>query len=226
MIQQSRTISSRIRLAVLLGAMAPIAITACSGASEATKATSAMPSHSTSAMMEEASKTIATASLKGVGDEEMGSATFTQIDEKNIQISVDAKGLTPGFHGIHVHSVGKCEVDSAAPGKPEKTGNFLSAGGHLHLDHEGDHAGHNHQANGDLPSLLVGEDGTAHLTVNTDRLTQAGLFDGEGTSLIVHAGADNHANIPQRYAPEGPDAETRATGDAGARVACGVITKK
>lgn len=52
------------------------------------------------------------------------------------------------------------------------------------------------------------------------------LFGADGTSLIVHEGRDNYANIPERYAPNGPDEETLKTGDAGARIACGIITKK
>ena len=49
------------------------------------------------------------------------------------------------------------------------------------------------------------------------------LLDDDGTALMVHSDADNFANIPERYAPEGPDEDTRSTGDAGSRLACGVI---
>jgi Cu-Zn family superoxide dismutase len=63
----------------------------------------------------------------------------------------------------------------------------------------------------------------------TDRFTIGDLFDADSSALIVHTGRDNFANIPTRYRSPasppsgGPDAETRATGDAGARAACGVI---
>ncbi len=128
-------------------------------------------------------------------------------------------GLKPGFHGLHIHQVGKCEPNSVAPtgGAP---GNFLSAGGHLQV---GD--AHAMPASGDLTSLEVRQDGTAHLVTTTDAVS---LDDIKGKALIIHAGADNFGNIPSRYTQAtggaaGPDAETQATGDAGARVACGVI---
>lgn len=130
--------------------------------------------------------------------------------------------LTPGFHGLHIHGVGKCEADSVAPsgGAP---GNFLSAGGHFQAP------GHNeHPQSGDLTSLQVRSDGSALLVTTTDAFTKAELLDGDGTSLIIHADDDNFANIPaERYTQvngtPGPDQTTLTTGDAGKRVACGVI---
>jgi superoxide dismutase, Cu-Zn family len=130
--------------------------------------------------------------------------------------------LTPGFHGLHIHSVGKCEANSVAPaGGPP--GDFLSAGAHFQK------AGHtSHPASGDLSSLQVRQDGTAKLVTTTDAFAAADLLAGPKTATIVHEKADNFANIPpERYqqvngAPP-PDAETLATGDAGKRVACGVI---
>jgi Cu-Zn family superoxide dismutase len=84
--------------------------------------------------------------------------------------------LSPGFHGMHIHSVGKCEADSEPPGGGHR-GDFLSAGGHFQAP---GHTGH--PASGDLTALEVRSDGSA-----------------------------------------GPDEDTLATGDAGGRVACGVI---
>ncbi|KGI66617.1 superoxide dismutase family protein [Mycolicibacterium rufum] len=132
--------------------------------------------------------------------------------------------LTPGFHGMHIHSVGKCEANSVAPtgGAPA---NFNSAGGHLQVP---GHSGH--PASGDLASLQVREDGSAKLMTTTDAFTAEELLGGAGTAIIIHEKADNFANIPpERYqqvngAPP-PDQTTLATGDAGARVACGVITR-
>ncbi|BBX66879.1 superoxide dismutase[Cu-Zn] [Mycolicibacterium psychrotolerans] len=132
--------------------------------------------------------------------------------------------LTPGFHGMHIHSVGKCEANSVAPtgGAPA---NFNSAGGHLQVP---GHSGH--PASGDLASLQVREDGSAKLVTTTDAFTAEELLGGAGTAIIIHEKADNFANIPpERYqqvngAPP-PDQTTLATGDAGARVACGVITR-
>lgn len=130
--------------------------------------------------------------------------------------------LTPGFHGLHVHSVGKCEADSVAPsgGAP---GAFLSAGGHFQAP------GHSeHPQSGDLTSLQVRSDGSGLLVTTTDAFTREELLAGEGTAIIVHADDDNFANIPaDRYTQvngtPGPDQTTLTTGDAGKRVACGVI---
>jgi Cu-Zn family superoxide dismutase len=72
----------------------------------------------------------------------------------------------------------------------------------------------------------VNGDGTAELRFASDRYTIDDLFDADGSAFIVHSGADNYANIPTRYSAAGipgPDAATLATGDAGARSACGVI---
>ncbi len=130
--------------------------------------------------------------------------------------------LTPGFHGVHIHSVGKCEANSVPPsgGAP---GDFLSAGGHYQAPgHTGD------PESGDLTSLQVRKDGAALLVTTTDAFTREDLLAGAGTSIVIHAGADNFGNIPgDRYtqvngAP-GPDQTTMSTGDAGKRVACGVI---
>jgi superoxide dismutase, Cu-Zn family len=130
--------------------------------------------------------------------------------------------LTPGFHGLHIHAVGKCEANSVAPagGAP---GDFNSAGAHFQK------AGHTaHPASGDLTSLQVREDGTAKLVTTTDAFAAEDLLGGAKTAIIIHEKADNFANIPpERYqqvngAPP-PDETTLATGDAGKRVACGVI---
>jgi superoxide dismutase, Cu-Zn family len=140
-------------------------------------------------------------------------------------ITVETVGnnlLSPGFHGMHVHAVGKCEANSVAPtgGAP---GDFLSAGGHYQAP------GHtSHPASGDLTSLEVRANGGAKLVTTTDAFTADDLLAGEKTAIIIHAKADNFANIPpERYqqvngAPP-PDETTLATGDAGGRVACGVI---
>jgi len=130
--------------------------------------------------------------------------------------------LTPGFHGLHIHSVGRCEANSVAPtgGAP---GDFNSAGGHFQV------VGHSeHPASGDLSSLQVREDGSALLVTTTDAFTAEDLTGGAQTSIIIHEKADNFANIPpERYQQVNgnppPDETTLATGDAGKRVACGVI---
>ena len=141
-----------------------------------------------------------------------------------VTVKTTASGqLEPGFHGLHIHSVGKCEPASVAPsgGAP---GDFNSAGGHLQV---GGHTGH--PASGDLTSLQVRADGSAMLVTTTDAFTAADLEAGTKTAIIIHEKADNFANIPpERYqqvnGTPGPDETTMATGDAGKRVACGVIS--
>ena len=130
--------------------------------------------------------------------------------------------LKPGFHGLHIHSVGKCEANSVAPtGGPSD--DFNSAGGHFQVP------GHTTEpASGDLTSLEVRSDGSAKLvTTTTDAFTASDLLGGEKTALIIHEGPDNFGNIPERYTESngapGPDQETMTTGDSGTRVACGVI---
>ena len=154
---------------------------------------------------------VATADIEFAG----GFATVT--------VETTAPGeLTPGFHGMHLHSVGKCEANSVAPtgGAPA---DFNSAGGHFQK------AGHSgHPASGDLTSLQVRADGTAKLVTTTDAFTAEDLLGGAKTAIIIHEKADNFANIPpERYRQVNgnppPDETTLATGDAGKRVACGVI---
>ncbi|HVQ50471.1 MAG TPA: superoxide dismutase family protein [Mycobacterium sp.] len=154
---------------------------------------------------------VATADIEFAG----GFATLT--------VETTAPGqLTPGFHGLHIHSVGKCEANSVAPagGAP---GDFNSAGAHFQK------AGHTaHPASGDLTSLQVRADGTAKLVTTTDAFTAQDLTSGAKTAIVIHEMADNFANIPpERYQQVNgnppPDETTMATGDAGKRVACGVI---
>ena len=135
-------------------------------------------------------------------------ATLTLAQEPDgVRITVEASNLPPGFHGFHLHAVGTCE----AP--------FTSAGGHFNPG--GQH--HTHHA-GDLPNLLVNADGRAFMVVKTARFKVEDLFDADGSALIIHADPDNHAHIPARYRPEA-DTSTLATGDAGGRIACGLITR-
>lgn len=136
--------------------------------------------------------------------------------------TIEPGRLGPGFHGLHIHAVGKCEANSVAPagGAP---GDFLSAGGHFQAP---GHSGH--PVSGDLSSLQVREDGSALLVTTTDAVTEDDLLAGAKTSIVIHEKADNFANIlPERYTQvdgtPGPDEMTLATGDAGKRVACGVI---
>ncbi|MGY1823209.1 superoxide dismutase family protein [Geodermatophilus sp. SYSU D00079] len=158
-----------------------------------------------------------TARLVDAEGTEVGTATLEDADG-GVRVSVEVTGLPPGFHGFHLHAVGLCEPDSANPADPATRGDFLSAGGHIGAG-EADHGEHA----GDLPVLLVDGSGAGTLTVVTDALSTDDLTDDDGSALMVHAGPDNYANVPERYAPAGPDETTRNTGDAGGRIACGPV---
>jgi superoxide dismutase, Cu-Zn family len=122
-----------------------------------------------------------------------------------VLVRVEAKGLTPGLHAVHVHSVGKCEGPA-----------FASAGGHFNptgkkhglRSPEGAHAG-------DLPNMLIEKDGAGRFETMTDSFTlSAGpltLFDNDGSALVIHAAGDDEVTDP--------------TGNSGDRVACGVIVQ-
>lgn len=165
-----------------------------------------------------------TADIKTPDGTSVASAEFVFSDgHATVTVQTTApRLLTPGFHGLHIHSVGKCEASSVAPtgGAP---GDFNSAGGHFQV------AGHSgHPASGDLSSLQVRGDGSAMLVTTTDGFTAEELQSGAKTAIIIHEKADNFANIPpERYqqvnGTPGPDETTMSTGDAGKRVACGVI---
>lgn len=150
---------------------------------------------------------------------EIGTARFIDRNGRT-RVTITVHGLTPGYHGLHVHAIGRCEPDSPSPTDPTVIGDFLSAGGHFALDPASHHGAHT----GDLPSLYVDQDGLGSLGLRTDAFTTGKLLDGDGSAVMIHAGRDNFANIPTRYAPEGPDADTLKTGDAGTRIACGAIT--
>lgn len=154
----------------------------------------------------EANAQTARAELRNAKGERVGNLTLTQ-DGDGVRVSVEGSNLPPGFHGFHIHAVGKCEPP------------FTSAGGHFNP------TGQNHPNHaGDLPNLLVNGDGSAFAALKTARFKIADLFDADGSALIIHADPDNHANIAARYRPD-PDAATLATGDAGGRIACGVISR-
>ena len=144
--------------------------------------------------------------LKDASGQKVGVVAFKE-SRGTVDVSATVWEVAPGFHGLHVHTVGECVPP------------FTSAGGHYNPTgaSHGDHAG-------DMPSLLVNADGTAELEFETDRFSVSELFDADGSAVIVHAGRDNFANIPARYG--GPDSETLDTGDAGSRAACGVVDRR
>jgi len=191
--------------AVLLTAATAVALTACGGSDD--------DDSELKVPIKDATGTeIATAEI----DFEDGYAT--------VEVKTTQPGkLSPGFHGLHIHSVGTCEPNSQAPGGGE-VGDFNSAGGHFQAPgHEG------HPMSGDLTSLQVRSDGSALLETTTDGFTREDLEAGSGTAIVIHSGADNFGNIPadkykQNDGTPGADEKTMMTGDAGSRVACGVIS--
>jgi Cu-Zn family superoxide dismutase len=147
----------------------------------------------------------------------VGRLTVVREGRGAARVSVVVKGLTPGFHGFHLHTTGVCDPRAVDPATGQVSP-FFTAGGHFDPA-GGAHPGHA----GDLPPLLTGQDGTGTASVVTDRFGLRELTDADGSAVVIHALPDNLANIPARYAPDGPDEATRRTGDAGGRVACGVI---
>jgi Cu-Zn family superoxide dismutase len=124
-----------------------------------------------------------------------------------VRVRADLENVPPGFHGFHIHTNGVCNPSDG----------FTSAGGHLNPSGEthADHAG-------DMPSLYVMWDGTGSLRSLLDRVFISQLVEDGGRAVIIHADPDNFANIPARYGVV-PDQATLDTGDAGGRIACGVI---
>jgi Cu-Zn family superoxide dismutase len=150
--------------------------------------------------------TRASATFVNVAGAEIGWARLVEDATGIVHVSVHVKGLTPGLHGIHVHRAGDCTPPFTAA-----QSHYDPLGAHHGLDAPaGPHAG-------DLPNLVVNEDGVGHLDTTTDRVTltngPTSLFDmtvGQvGSSFIIHAGEDDQVTDP--------------TGNSGARVACAVI---
>jgi superoxide dismutase, Cu-Zn family len=143
--------------------------------------------------------------LKGADGAAIANAT---IDFANgfATVTVEAgpnHTLSPGFHGLQIHSVGKCEANSTAP-DGDSSGDFASAGSVYQAP---DHTGY--PASGDLTALQVRPDGSAKLVTTTSLFTAADLRNNQGSALIIHQNADNLSG--------------GAGGNSGKRLACGVI---
>jgi len=146
----------------------------------------------------------AVAELKNTSGQSVGTARFTQAGNV-VRILVEATGLPPGPHAVHVHAVGKCDPPD-----------FTSAGPHYNptgkqhgaLNPQGAHAG-------DLPNLTVAPDGNGRMETTTEQLSLGSgpttVWDADGSALIIHASGD--------------DFKTDPTGNSGARIACGVLVK-
>jgi superoxide dismutase, Cu-Zn family len=131
------------------------------------------------------------------------------------------------FHGFHVHANSDPANGDGCVADPNAASNtwFVSADGHLtDVENPAAHGAHL----GDMPSLLVNADGTADLVFTTQRLEVGEL---KNRVVIVHAGPDNFNNVPvgpgaDQYTPNSSAAtdKTTATGNAGDRIGCGVIS--
>ncbi|MFN8419021.1 MAG: superoxide dismutase family protein [Anaerolineae bacterium] len=128
----------------------------------------------------------ASAQIQDAAGNTVGTVLLTEQNNK-VLVVARLNGLPAGFHGFHIHTTGSCE--SSAEGM------FMAAGGHLNPN-GAEHPNHA----GDLPALLVNNDGTAFLSFETDRLTMADILDADGSAIMIHSDADNYANIPPRYA--------------------------
>lgn len=125
-----------------------------------------------------------------------GSVSIFETPSGVIRINIQATGMTPGSHGVHLHEVGSCEDGGEAAG-----GHI--AGDAMHgLVEGGPHPG-------DLPNGIVEEDGVLSMEALTDRLDVATLMDDDGSALVIHEGPDDYVSQP--------------SGDSGGRVACAVL---
>lgn len=146
----------------------------------------------------------ATAELIGTDMEPLGMATLTQAP-RGVLIRLDYEGLTPGWHGIHLHQIGDCS-DPA----------FKSAGGHINPSGR-EHGLLNPDGpdNADMTNIFVGEDGTGAAELYSHAVSINGangapaLLDENGSAFVIHVNEDDH--------------HTQPIGGAGARAACGVI---
>lgn len=132
------------------------------------------------------------------GNTANGTVVFTQANN-GIQVSVDMNGLSEGKHGFHVHQYGDCSA-------PDGT----SAGGHFnpeHMPHSSPQSAKRHV--GDLGNIVANAEGMAQVEFTDTVLTFYGKNSIIGRGIIVHAGED--------------DLNSQPTGNAGSRVACGVI---
>ena len=160
----------------------------------------------------------ADAVLRDVNGDTIGKIKFDGKGNGTV-VKVELKGVTAGlnsFHGLHLHA-----NDTAGPCDPAAaSGPFTNVGGHWNPN-GATHGNHS----GDLPSILVLDDGTASARSVTGRFNPGDIA---GRAVILHGGLDNFANIPTRYVTGvppvgGPDAATLGAGDAGPRIACGVV---
>jgi len=132
------------------------------------------------------------------GSSVTGTVTFTASGD-SVKVVADISGLTPGKHGFHIHEFGDC---SSTDGK--------SAGGHFNpTNHQHGAPDATDRHEGDLGNIEADASGKVHLDITDKVLKMTGAESIIGHAVIVHEKAD--------------DMKTQPTGDAGGRLACGVI---
>src|SRR3954463_14325438 len=146
----------------------------------------------------------AKATLKDAQGKTLGEATLRE-SPAGVLVKLDLQGVPPGPHAFHIHTVGKCDGPD-----------FMTAGGHFTpttMKHGlmapgGPHAG-------DMPNVFVPADGKLSVEVLDPNVSLAAraksVFDADGSALMLHATADDYTSDP--------------AGNAGARIACGVVSK-
>jgi Cu-Zn family superoxide dismutase len=134
---------------------------------------------------------------------EIGKAQFTPGPAGVlIRILIGPGGLSPGWHGVHLHSIGDCS-------DPAK---FEHAAGHIQKSNTNHGLLYPHgPENGDLPNISAAADGSASAELYTSLVTLSELQDADGSALIIHANPDDHTSQP--------------LGNSGDRVACGSVPK-
>jgi Cu-Zn family superoxide dismutase len=147
----------------------------------------------------------AVAIIYNVNGAPVGTAELWEDANGLVNVDIASLALPAGTHGIHFHAVGKCEGGTTA---------FSTAGAHynpLGKEHglenpRGPHAG-------DAPNIVTPAAGFGKVAFSTTRVTLSGgptsLFDADGSSIVVHANADDQMSQP--------------SGNSGARIACGVV---
>jgi Cu-Zn family superoxide dismutase len=144
----------------------------------------------------------ATAGLADASGQSVGTATLTETPH-GVLIRAELNNLPPGEHGLHIHETGQCTPPFETAG-----GHFNPAGAqHGLLNEAGPHAG-------DMPNIHVPDGGAITVEVLNTFVTLSGgatsLMDADGSALMIHAMADDYTTDP--------------AGEAGDRIACGVIT--
>jgi superoxide dismutase, Cu-Zn family len=187
MVKHTNVVVATLSAAVVLGG--------CSSHQQSSTPSSTLPSSGSSSTSAAASAQTLSAQLHTADGRSVATATFEFSNGyATVTVKTTANGiLTPGFHGLHIHAIGKCEPNSVDPmGGPP--GDFMSAG--MHYQAPG-HTGE--PPSGDLSTLEVRQDGAAYLVTTTDAFTRDDLLAGSKTALMVH-GAENSPDAEKRFA--------------------------